>query len=125
MKLRFQQHRNYQIVLIPPGLSDQDLLGLQEILIENLERDHAESVLLDLTHLDILDCSATRICCVIAQDLHHRGIHTILIGIQEETAFTMKLLGLDLDGIDIAPSLRAGLALLEGNKKGHCHAKEY
>jgi rsbT antagonist protein RsbS len=100
------------IVSIQESLTDSDMLDLQHRILQELVRNRANGVIIDVSALDVLDSFATRTLCDIAATVHMRGARTVVVGIQPEVALSMVLLGLTLNPVDTALDLDAGLTVL-------------
>lgn len=97
---------------IQSALSDADLVGLREELVEKVGRFRSTGVIIDVTTLDVLDSFATRNLRSIAYMTRLRGAETVIVGIQPDVAFSMVQLGLTLEDITTALDLEEGLETL-------------
>ena len=57
--------------------------------------------------------SSTRSLTTVARTNRLRGARTVVVGIQPDVAAAMSQFGLELDGIETALDLEAGLELLD------------
>lgn len=101
------------IATVQSALSDADLLGLRDSLVESVGRLRARGVIVDVTALDVMDSFSTRILRDIAYMVRLRGAETVIVGIQPEVAFAMAQFGLTLEGITATLDLEEGLAYLD------------
>ena len=108
----------YLIASVQSALSDEDLLGLRDALVEQVGRFRTRGVVIDVTMLDVMDSFACRTIRAIAQMLRLRGAETVIVGIQPEVAFAMVQLGLTLEDVATALDLDEGLAYLGQRAKG-------
>ena len=97
--------------------SDEDLLDLRDRLVEEVGRQRALGVILDVTGLDVMDSFSARTLRDLALMVRLRGAETVIVGIQPEVAFTMVQLGLTLEGVSTALDLEQGLAMLDAAAK--------
>ena len=109
---------HYLIASIQAGLTDTDLVQLQQDLLEQVGTLRARGIIVDVTVLDVLDSFASRTLRDLAHMLRLRGAQTVIVGIQPEVAFSMVQLGLSLEGVATALDLEEGLALLDQRIKG-------
>src|SRR5947209_2691733 len=103
---------NILIASIQAALTDADLLGLRDDLVERVGRFRSRGVIVDVTVLDVMDSFAVRTLRSIAHMTKLRGAETVIVGIQPEVAFAMVQLGLNLEGVHTALDLEEGLTLL-------------
>ena len=100
------------IATVQSALTDADLLGLRDALVERVGRLRARGVIVDVTALDVMDSFATRTLRDIAHMIRLRGAETVIVGIQPEVAFAMAQFGLTLEGVSTTLDLEEGLAYL-------------
>ncbi len=103
----------YLIVSIHTALDDSQLLRFQQDLIEQVGRDRARGIIIDVAALDVLDSFATRTLRNIADMAGLRGAVTLIVGIHPEIAFAMVQLGMNLGSLRTALDLDEGLATLD------------
>jgi rsbT antagonist protein RsbS len=106
----------YLIASIQSALSDADLIGLRDAIVQRVGQHRSRGVIVDVTVLDVMDSFATRTLRDIAHMIRLRGAETVIVGVQPEVAFAMVQLGLTLEGVATALDLEEGLAYL--NQKG-------
>ena len=107
----------YLIATVQAALTDADLLGLRDALVERIGQVRSRGVIVDVTALDVLDSFATRTLRDLAHMIRLRGAQTVIVGIQPEVAFAMAQFGLTLEGITTTLDLEEGLAYLDESTK--------
>ena len=108
------RQRSYLIASIHTALDDSQLIRFQQDLIEQVGRDRARGIIIDVAALDVLDSFATRTLRNVADMANLRGAITVVVGIHPEIAFAMVQLGMDLGSLRTALDLDEGLATLDG-----------
>ena len=103
---------DYLIASIQAALSDADLTGLRNDLLQRATQHRSRGVIVDLTALDLLDSFAARTLNDMGKMLKLKGAETVVVGIQPEVAIAMVRLGLALQGVETALDLDEGLAHL-------------
>lgn len=102
----------YLIATIQSALTDADLVGLRDAIVEKVGRHRARGVIIDVTALDVIDSFATGTLSDVAQMTRLRGAQTVIVGMQPDVAYAMAHMGLTLQGITAALDLEEGLAQL-------------
>jgi len=102
----------YLIASIQAALTDSDMLGLQDDLMERIGRFRSRGIIIDVTALDVMDSFASRSLRNIAHMTRLRGAETVLVGIQPEVAYAMVQLGISLEEVSTALDLEEGLLYL-------------
>ena len=102
----------YLIASVQSELTDADLDGLRDDLVERVGRLRSRGVVVDVTVLDVMDSFAARTLRDMARMIRLRGARTVIVGIQPEVAFAMVRLGLLLEDVPTALDLEEGLELL-------------
>ena len=113
MEVPILKHGPYLIANIQSALTDADLMGLRDAVVEKVGRHRARGVIIDVTALDVLDSFATGTLRDIAHMTRLRGARTVIVGIQPDVAYAMAHMGLTLEGISAALDLEEGLAHLD------------
>ncbi len=103
----------YLIATIQSALTDADLVGLRDTIVERVGLHRARGVILDVTALDVMDSFATDTLREIAHMTRLRGARTVIVGIQPDVAYAMAHMGLTLEGISAALDLEEALASLD------------
>jgi len=114
----------YLIASVQSALTDADLIGLQNGLLDEAQRLRCRGVVVDVTALDVMDSFSTRTLQSLAAMLRLRGVETVIAGIQPNVAMAMVKLGLTMPDVRTALDLDEGLAYLqarphEGAGRGH------
>jgi rsbT antagonist protein RsbS len=117
MQVPILKQRDYLIASIQSALSDADLLGLRDDLVERVGRFRSKGVIVDVTVLDVMDSFAVRTLSALAHMIKLRGAETVIVGIQPDVAFAMVQLGLTLSTVATALDLEEGLAYLDQRGK--------
>ena len=112
------RQRTYLIASIHTALDDSQLIRFQRDLIEQVGRDRARGIIIDVAALDVLDSFATRTLRNLAEMANLRGAITVIVGIQPEIAFAVVQLGMDLGSLRTALDLDEGLATLDAITDG-------
>ena len=100
------------IASIHTALDDSEMVRFQRNLIEQIGRDRARGVIIDVAALDVLDSFGAWTLRTLAEMARLRGAETVIVGIQPDVAFAMVQLGLTLEDIPTALDLEEGLAYL-------------
>ncbi|HZL94713.1 MAG TPA: STAS domain-containing protein [Vicinamibacterales bacterium] len=100
------------IASIQSALTDVDLVGLRDALVDRVSSYRTLGVIVDVTALDVVDSFASRTLRDLAHMIRLRGARTVIVGIQPDVAFAMVQLGLTLEDIPTALDLEEGLAFL-------------
>ena len=103
----------YLIASIHTALDDSQLVRFQGDLVQQIGRDRARGVLIDVAALDVLDSFASRTLRDIGEMARLRGAVTVIVGIQPDVAFAMVRLGMDTGAVSTALDLEEGLAHLD------------
>jgi rsbT antagonist protein RsbS len=107
------RQREYLIASIQSDLTDTEVVELRDALIAEVIRHRARGVIVDVAALDVIDSFVSRSLSTVARTNRLRGARTVVVGIQPEVAAAMSEFGLQLDGIETALDLEAGLELLD------------
>ena len=104
------------IASIHTALDDSEMVRFQRNLIEQIGRDRARGVIIDVAALDVLDSFGARTLRTLAEMARLRGAETVIVGIQPDVAFSMVALGLGTGTVHTALDLEEGLAYLTGTQ---------
>jgi len=118
MSNRLIKQRDYLVAVLDGASTDAGLIEFQAELSDEVGRQRAKAVIVDLGGLDVIDSFTARILSHLAVTLRLRGADPIMVGIHPDVAFAMVRQGLTLDGVATALDLDAGLDLLELRKLG-------
>ncbi len=102
----------YLIVSIHTALDDGQMTRLQRDLIDQVGRQRARGIIVDLSTLDVLDSFATRTLTQLAHAAQLRGAVTVIVGIAPEVAIAMTQLSFQMNFVHTALDLEEGLARL-------------
>jgi rsbT antagonist protein RsbS len=103
---------DYLIASIQSALTDADMLGLQDDLVQQVGRFRARGVVVDITAMDVMDSFGARTLRAIAHMVRLRGAETVIVGIQPDVAFQMVQLGLRMGDVPTTLDLEEGIAYL-------------
>jgi rsbT antagonist protein RsbS len=102
------------IASIHTALDDSEMVRFQRNLIDQIGRDRARGVIIDVAALDVLDSFGARTLRTLAEMARLRGAETVIVGIQPDVAFSMVALGLGTGTVHTALDLEEALAYLGG-----------
>jgi rsbT antagonist protein RsbS len=108
----------YLIASVQAALTDADLIGLQNGLLDEAQRRRCQGVIVDVTVLDVMDSFSTRTLQTLAAMLRLRGVETVIAGIQPDVAVAMVRLGLTMPDVRTALDLDEALAYLQAKQRG-------
>jgi len=104
----------WQDILMIPIVGTVDSARSQEIMdamLEGLERTDSEIILLDIQGVASIDSAVANHLLKITKAVSMMGCHCIVSGVTSHVAQAMANLGLDLGGVNSAPTLRKGLRM--------------
>ncbi len=104
---------SYLIASIHTALDDSEMVRFQHDLVEQIGRDRARGVIIDVGALDVLDSFGSRTLRHIAEMARLRGALTVIVGIQPDVAVAMVLLGMGTGTVPTALDLEEGMAYLD------------
>lgn len=104
--------RNCLLVSIQVDLDDLLLDTLRAELGQRLQRDQPDGVILDVSHVGIIDSFMTRIINTIGTMARLLGARTIVAGIQPAVAITLVEMGIDLEGVETVLGIDDALDLV-------------
>ena len=113
MPVSILKQRDYLIASIQSNLTDTEVVELRDALIDEVIRHRSRGVIVDVAALDVIDSFVSRSLTTVAKTNRWRGARTVVVGIQPDVAAAMSQFGLELDGIETALDLEAGLELLD------------
>jgi rsbT antagonist protein RsbS len=103
---------SYLIASIHTALDDSEMVRFQHDLVEQIGRDRARGVIIDVGALDVLDSFGSKTLRHIAEMARLRGALTVIVGIQPDVAVAMVMLGMGTGSVPTALDLEEGLAYL-------------
>lgn len=113
MSVPILKEGSYLIASVQSPLSDGEVLGLQQRLLEMVIEHRSRGVVIDVEAMDIIDTYSARSFRIVAQTTRLRGAETVIVGIQPQVAYAMVRFGLTLDDVHTALDLEEGIELLE------------
>jgi rsbT antagonist protein RsbS len=100
------------------------MIRFQTELIEQIGRDRARGIIIDVAALDVLDSFGTKTLRNIGEMARLRGALTVIVGIQPDVAFAMVQLGMGTGSIHTALDLEEGLAYLNQRVPGYASVED-
>jgi rsbT antagonist protein RsbS len=107
----------YLLVTIQVDMHDRVAMTLQDELTEQIVRQHASGVLLDISSVNVVDSFIGRMIGNIAGISRVLDAETVVVGMRPAVAITLVELGMALPGIRTALNVDAGMALLKSARK--------
>ena len=101
------------IASIHTALDDGQLVRFQHNLIDQIGRQRARGVIIDVAALDVIDSFASHTLRTLGAAARLRGAQTVIVGIKPTVAIAMVHLGLSLEPAHTALDLEEGLAFLD------------
>jgi rsbT antagonist protein RsbS len=102
----------YLIASVHTALDDTQLTGFRRDLVEQIGRQRARGVIIDVAALDVIDSFASHTLRNLGAAARLRGAETVVVGIRPAVALAMVAWGLDLEPARTALDLEDGLAHL-------------
>jgi rsbT antagonist protein RsbS len=103
----------YLIASIHTALDDGQLLRFRHDLLEQIGRQRARGVIIDVAALDVIDSFACDTLRTITEVARLLGAETVIVGIQPDVALAMVRLGVAVGPLTTALDLEEGMARLE------------
>ncbi len=91
-------------------INEQRAQQILETLLNGVAEYHAETVIIDITGVDVVDTQVADALVRVAQAVRLLGARVIMTGVRPQIAQTLVQLGVDLGHIDTRNSLQAGIA---------------
>ena len=107
------KQRDYLLATIQGDLTDDEVLALRDNLGEEVGRQRARAIIIDVTGYDVIDSFVARSLRDLAITARLRGAQTIVVGIQPDVAIAMVQFRIDLDPLATALDLDEALAILD------------
>jgi rsbT antagonist protein RsbS len=104
----------YLIASIHTALDDGQLVRFQHNLMDQIGRQRARGVIIDVAALDVIDSFASHTLRNIAAAARLRGARTVVVGIKPAVAMAMVTWGLTLEPAHTTLDLEEGVAFLDG-----------
>ena len=102
------------LVSIQIDMDDRTAMGLQDDLTEQIVKQKAKGVLIDISALDVVDSFIGRMLANTAAMARILDAETVVVGMQPSVAITLVELGLTLHGVRSALNVERGMELLRG-----------
>lgn len=118
MSIPILKQGSYLIASIQSSPSDSEWREMGQILAEQVGKQRARGVVVDVTVLDLVDSFAARILREIIHIIKLRGAEPVIVGIQPDVAFSIVQLGLTLGDVPTELDLEQGFATLDAILKG-------
>jgi rsbT antagonist protein RsbS len=114
----------FLLVTIQVDMHDRLAMTLQDELTNQIVKQQARGVLIDISTLEMVDSFIGRMLGSIASMARLLDADTVLVGMQPSVAITLVELGLSLEGIRTALDVEKGMAVLQkavaaGREGGH------
>ena len=104
---------DFLLVTIQVDMHDRLALNLQNELTDQIVKQHARGVLIDISTLEMVDSFIGRMLGSIASMARLLDADTVVVGMQPSVAITLVELGLSLTGIRTALDVEKGMAVLQ------------
>lgn len=115
---------NRLIVSIQTDLDDATALHLMDDIAQRIVKTGANGVILDVSAIEIMDSYTARIFNDIGRNSMLLGARAILVGLQPAIAITLVEMGMDIDNVETALNLEAGLELFDRMDDDNAEAPE-
>jgi rsbT antagonist protein RsbS len=109
---------NLLLVTIQVDMHDRLATALQEDLTEQIARNSAGGVLIDISALEVVDSFIGRMLANIASMSAILDAQTVVVGMKPAVAITLVELGLSLPAVKTALNVEAGMELLREREDG-------
>lgn len=100
------------LVSIPDDIDDSGITTLQDRIAEEIVRHRARGVVIDISHLDVVDTFAGRVIGQIAAMTKLLSARSVVVGMRPAVAMTLVELGMTLAHIPTALNVRQAMKLL-------------
>jgi rsbT antagonist protein RsbS len=105
--------RSFLLVTVQVDMHDRLAMTLQDDLTEQIVRQRARGVLIDISSLDVVDSFIGRMIANISSMARVLDAETVVVGMRPAVAITLVELGMTLEGVRTALNVDAGMAMLE------------
>ena len=106
----------FLLVSIQVDMDDRTAMSLQDDLTQEIVKQHANGVLIDISALDVVDSFIGRMLANTAAMARVLDADTVVVGMQPSVAITLVELGLSLKGVRSALNIERGMELLQSRK---------
>jgi rsbT antagonist protein RsbS len=107
------KQRGYLIATVQGDLTDDEVLRLRDDLAEEVGRQRARAIIIDVTGYDVIDSFVARSFRDLAITARLRGAQTIVVGIQPDVAIAMVQFRIDLHPLQTALDLDEAMEILD------------
>ena len=107
----------YLLVTIQVDMHDRVAMALQDELTDQIVKQRAHGVLLDISSVEVVDSFIGRMIGNIAAMSKVLDAETVVVGMRPAVAITLVELGMALPGVRTALNVDAGMALLKSARK--------
>ena len=108
----------FLLVTIQVDMHDQLAITLQDDLTQQIVKNRAHGVLIDISSLEIVDSFIGRMIGNIGGMARMLDAETVLVGMKPAVAITLVELGMSLTGVRTALNVEKGMAMLQSSLKG-------
>lgn len=105
------------VVAIRDDLDDQEIVALQDQLVDEVARQGAHGVVIDISGLEIVDTFAGRMLAAMAQMAQVMNARTIVVGMRPAVAMTLVELGMTLEGVETALNADRAINAITGDRQ--------
>ena len=102
----------FLLVSIQVDMDDRTAMSLQDDLTNQIVKQRARGVLIDISALDVVDSFIGRMLANTAAMAKVLDAETVVVGMQPSVAITLVELGLSLTGVRSALNVERGMVLL-------------
>ena len=107
------KQREYILATILGDLADDEVVALRDDLADQVGRQRARAIVIDVTGYDVIDSFVARSLRDLAVTARLRGAQTIIVGIQPDVAIAMVQFRIDLHPLRTALDLDEALTILD------------
>ena len=108
-RVAMQPSRGFLVVTIQVDLTNAVIALFQRDLLERIRCENAQGIVIDLSHVDILDTEDFARLCRSIQMARPMGVETVLAGIRPGVASALVELGADTDDLVTVLNVEDGI----------------
>jgi len=105
------------LVSIQVDLDDQLALMLQDDITHEIVKTGASGLILDVSAINIMDSYIARLIDNIGKNARIMGARSVVVGLQPAIAITLVEMGMEMESVETALNLEAGLRLLDEGRE--------
>ncbi len=105
---------NCLVVTLKGDLDERMMVQIQKEVLSSIIKNHAKKVLIDVSHICVLDLSVFSVLKDVAEMIYVLGARVIFIGFQAGVASALVDLDADFDNLRTAVTMDDGLEILRG-----------